>query len=89
MKKESRKPEQKKSLEIQKEREYIVVRTVSRLTSSSNESAGRSAKNVAVLHENYAARATPNGCRRTKERQGVFTAARKFICTKVNPYMVY
>ena len=80
---------EKKSLKIQKEPEHIVARTVSRLERSSNGSAGRSAKKAAGLHENHAGKTTSNGCSRTRERQAVFTAARKFICIKINPLIWY
>ena len=66
-------------------REHIVARTVSRPARSWNESAGGRAKKAAGLHENHAGRATPNGCSRTRGRQTVFTAARTFICTNINP----
>ena len=67
----------------------MVARTVSRLARSSNESTGGSAKKAVRLHENYAGIATPNGCNQTRERQPVFTAAMKFICTKIKPLICY
>ena len=79
----------KKSLEIDKEWEYIVARTVTRLAKSSNESVGGWAKKAAGLHENHTGRATPNGCSPIRERRAVFTAARKCICTKINPLVWY
>ena len=63
----------------------MVARTVSRLARSSNESTGGSSKKAVRLHENHARIAIPNGCSQTRERQPVFTAAMKFICTKMNP----
>ena len=82
----NQKPEKKIPWNPEK-REHIVARTVSRPARSSNESAGGSTKKAAGPHENHAGKRTPNGCRRTRERQAVFAAARKFICTKINPLM--
>ena len=71
----------KKNPSKSRKSENIVARTVGRLARNSHENAGGSTG----LCENHTRRAMPNGCSRTRERQAVFTAARKFICTKINP----